>query len=368
MKFLEELDSVNIYEAGKPIELVVRDYGIESSKVIKLASNENPNGTPPSVIDKLKSEAKNAFRYPDDSMYELKSKLSQKFSLKDSNIIIGAGSDQIIEMIIRSKCRRDSKILTSKTTFAMYSIYASTVGAKVVKTKSHEHIFEEFKEEMEREFFDIIFLCLPNNPLGECMDRDDVYKILELASKETLVVLDGAYQEYAKRKDSKKSLNPNEIVERFDNAIYLGTFSKAYGLGGLRVGYGFSNEEIIRTLTKLRSPFNITTLSLCAAIEAMSCDEFVDSSIDSSYLEMKRYESFAKEHSIEHIESYTNFITYLFDDIDSSDFSQWLLERGVIIRNLKSYGLNGVRITIGKSLENSIFFDKAREYLAQRGR
>ncbi len=363
MRFVPAIKDIKTYEAGKPIELVVRDYGVDPKDVIKLASNENPYGTPQPVVEALKGSAHNAFRYPDDSMFELKSSLGAKFGVGEKNIIIGSGSDQVIEIAIRAKCGVSSKILTSKTTFAMYEIYAKHVGAEVVKTASSEHKIEEFKEAIKKDKFDIIFLCLPNNPLGECLDRDDVYSFLEEVDEDTLVVVDGAYQEYAKRKDSKKSIDPKDLIERFKNTIYLGTFSKAYGLGGMRVGYGIGREEIIEVFYKLRAPFNITTLSLVAASVALKCEEFVDFSVARCFEEMERYEKFANDLGFEFIESYTNFITYKFDNIDSSDFAQWLLQRGVIVRNLASYGVNGIRVTIGKSGENDSFFKKAKEYL-----
>ncbi|MCT7579581.1 aminotransferase class I/II-fold pyridoxal phosphate-dependent enzyme, partial [Aliarcobacter butzleri] len=136
MRFNEVLKDVSTYEAGKPIELVVREYGIDSKDVIKLASNENPYGTSPKVIAKIQELAKNMCLYPDDSMYELKDALAKKYNLESSNIIIGSGSDQIIEFCIHAKCKKDSKMIMAKTTFAMYEIYGKHVGAEIIKTNS----------------------------------------------------------------------------------------------------------------------------------------------------------------------------------------------------------------------------------------
>ncbi len=366
MKFNSKLDNLVVYEAGKPIELVVREYGIAPENVIKLASNENPYGTPPRVIEAIKNIAQNAFRYPDDSMFELKEALAKKYGVATNELIIGAGSDQVIEFCVHAKCDESSKILMAKTTFAMYEIYGKQTGAKIIKTPSDEHKLDEFKELYAKEKPDLVFICVPNNPLGECLSRDEVYSFLDMVSPDTLVVIDGAYQEYAKVKDSSKAIEPIELIAKYPNAIYLGTFSKAYGLGGMRVGYGIARHEIIAPLFKLRPPFNITTLSLRAAIEALNEQEFVDFAIDDCFKEMKRYEEFASAQGFSFIPSYTNFITYLFDGVDSSEASQYLLERGVIVRNLKSYGVNGIRITIGKKDENSRFFSELGEFLSKK--
>ncbi len=367
MKFNKILENVTTYEAGKPIELVVREYGINPSDVIKLASNENPYGTSPKVVKKIEELSKNMFMYPDDSMYELKEGLANKFGLDSSNVIIGAGSDQILEFCVHAKCDSSSKILTSGITFAMYEIYAKQVGAKVLKTTDDEHNLEQFSKLYKEQGADVIFLCLPNNPLGECLNKDEVYKFLEMVNKDTLVVIDGAYQEYAKYKDEKKEIVPKDLIEKFPNTIYLGTFSKAYALGGMRVGYGLAKENIIKTLYKLRSPFNITTLSLAAAIETLKDETFVDECIAKNFEEMKRYEDYAKQKGFEYIPSYTNFITLKFgENFVSKEISQSLLEKGVIVRDLTVYGLNAIRITIGTKAQNTKVFEVLDKVLEKK--
>jgi len=364
MNFNKVLDNVSIYEAGKPIELVVREYGINPKDIIKLASNENPYGTSPKVTKKIQEIAGNMFVYPDDSMYELKDALSNKFEVKPSNVIVGSGSDQILEFCVHAKCDKDSKVLMSKTTFAMYEIYAKQTGSSVIKTVDDEHNLEQFSAMYKEHGADIIFLCLPNNPLGECLDKDDVYAFLETIDKDTLVVVDGAYQEYASFKDEKKRINPKDLINTFPNCIYLGTFSKAYALGGMRVGYGIAQEDIIKTLYKLRAPFNITTLTLAAAIEALKDEEFVDKCIALNFEEMNRYEEYAEQKGFDYIDSYTNFITLKFGDLFSSkEVAQNLLELGVIVRDLTGYGVNAIRITIGSKEQNTKVFEILDEVL-----
>lgn len=365
MKFNKVLDKCKIYEAGKPIELVVREYGVDEKDIVKLASNENPYGTSPKVIKKIQELSQNMFMYPDDSMYELKEALSSKFDVQSENIIIGCGSDQVIDFIVKAKCDENSKILMSKTTFAMYEIYGRQTGAQIIKTAADEHNLAQFEELYKEQGADIIFLCLPNNPLGECLDKDEVYEFLSKINKDTLVVIDGAYQEYASFKDSKKEIKPANLIEKFPNTIYLGTFSKAYALGGMRTGYGIAQASIIKTMYKLRPPFNITTLSLAAAIEALKDEEFVTKSIKLNFEEMKRYEEYARNKGFSYIDSYTNFITLKFDNkYISSEVAQHLLEKGIIVRDLTGYGLNAIRITIGSKTQNTRVFNVLDQVLA----
>jgi len=364
MKFNEALKDIKTYEAGKPIELVVREFGIDPKNVVKLASNENPKGCSKNVAKAIAENAHKAYLYPDDSMFELKEALSQKFSVRDDNIIIGAGSDQVLEFISRALLTDKDSVLMSQVTFAMYEIYAKQMGATIVRTPSYEHKVDEFITAYHEHKPKIVYLCTPNNPTGDATKREDVLEIIRAIDEDTLVVVDGAYMEYAAAKDEDYRLEPKDIME-FSNVIYLGTFSKAYGLGGMRVGYGVANVELISELYKMRPPFNITILSLLGAIEACKDETFVEESIALHTQEIGRYETFAKEQGFSYIESYTNFITYLFDDnINSTIVADELLKQGVIIRNLASYKMNAVRITIGTKEQNDRLFEVLRSILS----
>jgi histidinol-phosphate aminotransferase len=363
MKFNKVLQDIQTYEAGKPIELVVREHGIAAEDVVKLASNENPIGTNPAIAKVIRSNADIAHLYPDDSMFELKAALGRKFGVDDNNIIIGAGSDQVIEFISRAVLDEESSVLMSAVTFAMYEIYAKQMGATIYRTASYEHRYEEFMEAYRMHRPKIIYLCTPNNPTGDATSKEEVLKIIDAVGDDTLVVVDGAYMEYAAAKDEKYAITPNDLL-KYDNVVYLGTFSKAHGLGGMRVGYGVAQAGLIKELYKMRPPFNITTLSLLVAIEACKDNSFVEESIALHQEQIKRYETFAKENGFEYIDSYTNFITYLFDEtMDSSKIADALLKRGVIIRNLASYGMNAIRITIGTERQNDVFFKHFSEVL-----
>ncbi|SFV60774.1 Biosynthetic Aromatic amino acid aminotransferase beta @ Histidinol-phosphate aminotransferase [hydrothermal vent metagenome] len=364
MQFNDTLQNIKTYEAGKPIELVVREFGIEPEAIVKLASNENPYGVSPKVQEAVAKNLQNMYLYPDDSMFELKEALGAHFDVESQNIIIGSGSDQIIEFAIHAKANRDNAILINSVTFAMYEIYAKHVGTKIIRTSSREHNLDEFYTLYKEHKPAMIFLCTPNNPTGDAINKDALLAFLRKIDKETLVVVDGAYMEYAAYKDASKSITPKELCEEFENVLYLGTFSKAYALGGMRIGYGIASKQIIEALYKLRPPFNVTTLSLVAAKSALEDREFVQMSIAKNFQQMQRYEEFAKKKEIETIPSYTNFITLLLkDDQNSSEISNNLLKKGIIVRDLSSYNLNAIRVTVGTEKQNDRLFEELKKLI-----
>jgi len=358
MKFNSTLESIKSYEAGKPIELVVREYGINKEDIVKLASNENPFGCSPKVKDAVRGIIDNMSLYPDDSMVKLKTALAKKYEIAANELIIGAGSDQVIEFAIHAKAHNGASILMNSVTFAMYEIYSKQVGAKIIRTASREHNMEEFYALYQEHNPSIIFLCTPNNPTGDAIDAEAMLAFIEKIDSDTLVIVDGAYMEYARFKDPSKAVEPRDLIAKFGNVLFLGTFSKAYGLGGMRVGYGIAQASIIEALYKVRPPFNITTLSLEAASIALEDEVFVQECITDNFEQMKRYEAFAQSKKIAIIDSYTNFVTLsLPESKNSSKIAQELLKKGMIIRDLSSYGLNAIRVTIGTSIQNDRFFE-----------
>jgi len=358
MKFNSALESIKTYEAGKPIELVVREYGIDKDSIVKLASNENPFGCSPKVKEAIHAIVDNMSLYPDDSMVKLKTALSSKYAIQNNELIIGAGSDQVIEFAIHAKAHAGSKVLMNSVTFAMYEIYAKQVGAEIIRTASREHKMDEFYALYCEHKPSIVFLCTPNNPTGDGLLAEEMLSFIEKVDSDTLVVVDGAYMEYARFKNPSFAVEPRDLVEKFDNVLFLGTFSKAYGLGGMRVGYGIAQAPIIEALYKVRPPFNITTLSLEAASVALEDEAFVQECIADNFKEMARYEDFARSKGIDVIESYTNFVTLLLpEEKNSSKIAQELLKKGMIVRDLSSYGLNAIRVTVGTTVQNNRFFE-----------
>lgn len=365
--FKPHLSALKSYESGKPIELVVREFGIKPSEIIKLASNENPLGAPKAARKAIKKEAKNAFRYPDDSMFELKSALAEKFGVGAENLIITHGSDQAIELVVNAIATSAAKVLMSAATFAMYEIYARQHEARILRTKSAIHEAGEFIAEIRTQRPEIVFLCVPNNPLGDCLKNSEVCEILEVAAREspeTFVVLDCAYGEFAAFKGEKYRITPSDIVAKYKNCIYLGTFSKLYGLGGLRVGYGIADSSVISLLSKLRAPFNVANISLKAAAAALKDESFVEKTLKNNAKQMRVFENFAEENGLDFIESFTNFITILLPShLDSSLLCDFLLKNGVIIRDLKGYGFNAIRVTVGLDWQNRAVLKLIKKFL-----
>lgn len=358
MGFREYLSLVRTYNANSHI----KDYG--DSSVINLSGNENVFGVSKKVIKSIHKSSMNVNLYPDMNFTNLRESLANKYDVEIDNIIVGNGSDEIISMIIRAVCSKGSIILTSPITFAMYEVYASLSEAKILHTKSNICNVDEFIESANENKVDIIFLCLPNNPLGDCLDRDDVHRLLDVISNDTFVVLDCAYNEFASYKDSGKYISPKYITENHDNAFYLGTFSKLYGLGGLRVGYGISNKDNIKYIGKLRPPYNITSISENAAVAVLNDGKFVNKTLKNNSLELLRYEEFASSYNIQYIDSYANFITFIFDDtIDSTKLCNFLSKRSIFIRNLAPYQLNAVRITVGTKHQNIEVIKSIKKYL-----
>ncbi|RDU66981.1 histidinol-phosphate transaminase [Helicobacter didelphidarum] len=358
MKFHQYIHDLPTYEVGKPLELVMREYGIQPDRIIKLGSNENPLGVSPSAKQVLMESASLASIYPDDSYHELKNSLSDLYGIQPSNIIIGSGSDQIIEFCVHAICDNTTKILMAKTTFAMYEIYAKHFGAKVIRTKDFLHNLDSMLSLYKKHKPSMIFLCTPNNPLGEALPKKEVMDFITQIDKECCIVLDCAYMEYCRYKNEEYAIYPKDIIN-FPNVIYLGTFSKIYGLGGMRIGYGIAHEKTISMLHKLRPPFNITTLSLKAATASLKDKDFLEQTLANNFTEMQRYISFAKQKSLQILESYANFITFLLHNkLNSTKIGILLLQEGIVVRNLESYGLNALRITIGTPEQNQIVLEK----------
>ncbi|TGM61942.1 histidinol-phosphate transaminase [Leptospira adleri] len=363
VQFQPILNSLKSYEAGKPIELVVREYGIDPKDVIKLGSNENPFGCSDEVIRAVQNFAPKMSYYPDDSYLDLKEALAQKFDVTPDRIIPGNGSDQVLDFACRCVLTQGDSVLINRITFAMYRIYALQCGAKVHSTETVPHDLDAFLDLAKVVKPKILFLCTPSNPVGDALSKSEVYEFLRKLSPDTLVVIDAAYMEFGKRKDPDKFIPAKEVTDLFPNVFYTGTFSKVYGLGGMRIGYGIGNKELIDNIYKMRPPFSVTNLSALAATEALKNEDHVENYLKSNLEELRRYEKFAADESIEFIDSYANFITFFArkHGRTATTIAQSLLKKGIILRDLKSYELNAIRITIGRPEQNDRVLESLKE-------
>jgi histidinol-phosphate aminotransferase len=347
----ENILKLTPYRAGKPIDEVRRELKLE--KIIKLASNENPLGPAPKAARAIKKSLGNISRYPDGNCFYLKRKLAKKLNIRSSNIIFGNGSNEIIEMIIKTFLNEGEEVIVSKPDFLIFKLTTLQENGVPVEVdlKKFYCDLEAIKNAITAKT-KVIFIANPNNPVGTYLKEENLRKFIEQIPDNIILALDEAYYEFAKSHedypDSLKFLNKKNI-------IIMRTFSKAFGLAGLRLGYGLAQEEIINYLNKSRQPFNINYLAQVAGESALENEDFLDKTIK-TVNEGKRY--LYKELDklgLRYIPSATNFI--LIDTgTDSKIIFREMLKRSVIVRDMKAYNLDTwIRVTVGTKKENKKF-------------
>jgi len=350
------------YIPGKTVEQVALENGLQKSEIVKLASNENPYGAPKEVIEEVKNNANNICFYPDGSSRKLKEKIADKFQVDAKNIVIGNGSSEIIENVCVAFMEKDSEALISEYGFGLYkkAVLASNHKFKQVKADGLSHSLDNFLNEID-EFTKVIFIANPNNPTGTVVDFESLKSFIKQVPENILIVVDEAYIEYSGFGDS----NCLEILKENGNKnlLVLRTFSKVYGLAGLRVGYGFADEEIVNALDKVRSPSNITILSSLACEKALSCDYFVEKSVNLNNKEKDFLYERLKDLKVNAFDSYGNFI--LIDVFkNGSEVVKKMESLGVVVRGMESYGLKThIRVTVGTNEQNKKFISALKEAL-----
>ena len=359
-----QLNRIIEYKPGKSLEELQRELGI--SNAIKLASNENPFGASTKAIEAIKNFLNKIHIYPDSHCVNLREKLSKKLNVNFEEIIIGNGSDEIIELIFKAYIGKHDEILSCFPTFAYYKIAAQqTFGEyKEIPLKNYTFDLKNLLESINKKT-KIIIICNPNNPTGTYVSNEELYKFLDKIPEHILVIIDEAYFEFF---DKDKVVNGIKFIKKFPNKniIILRTFSKIYGLAALRVGYGISKKEIISNLNKVRQPFNVNGVAQIAAFSALDDEDFLLKTYNNNLKCKKILYEFFQKHQIFYLPSQTNFI--FFDPkIDNEKFFNEMLKRGVIIRSLRSFGYQtALRVSIGTEEEISIFlenFEKLYYYL-----
>ena len=348
------------YIAGKTIESVKERYGL--SDIIKLASNENPLGPSKKSLIAVSNSLNKSNRYPDSSGYELRNVLSMKFKLSVDNVIIGNGSEGIMSTIMRTFLRDGDEIIGTENSFIGFRVLANASGKKINWIPMAEYHYDlQIIAESINSKTKIIYLANPDNPTGTYFNINEFDAFMKKVPDRVLIILDEAYFEYAQfTKDY-----PDSMFYRYDNVITLRTFSKIYGLAGLRVGYGFAHSELIKNLMKVKLPFEPSILAQIAGIAAINDEEHINDSLKINRIGYKFFKNEFDNLNINYIQSITNFITLIFEnDKISRECSQFLLEEGVIVRNLSSFGLpKCIRVTIGTPHENMIFIDKIKKFI-----
>lgn len=352
------------YQPGKPIEEVRREFGLR--EVIKIASNENPLGPSPKAVSAIKKAVSKINRYPEGSCFYLRQALSQKLKLKPGNLIFGNGSDEIIDIIIKAYSNPGDAILTSEITFLEYKIIALQNGRLVTTApmKDFRYDLAAIKAGITPKTR-IIFIANPNNPTGTYLNRQEVENFLSGLPEDILVVFDEAYLEFVEKKDFPRAL---EYALNRKNVVVLRTFSKIYGLAGLRIGYGIADQECVAYLERCRQPFNVNMLAQEAAVAALGDREFVNWT-RKLVGQGKRYlEQELQRLGLEFISSQANFILIDLKE-DGLKVSKELLKKGVIVRDMRQYGLNNfIRVTMGLKKENEKFIKELKKIMLAGGK
>jgi len=350
----EHIKNLSPYIPGKSISRVKQDLGLKY--VIKLASNENPSGPSPLALDAVKNALSDYNRYPDSAAFDLRKMLATRFNVKVENVILGAGSEGIMSTIMRTFLRKRDEIIAVKNSFIGFRVLANASGFKTswIAMDNYHYNLESMAKAINNHT-KIIYLANPDNPTGTYFNVKKFDAFMSQVPNRVLVLLDEAYFEYA-----KDVLDyPDSMHYRYDNVITLRTFSKAYGLAGFRIGYGFAHEDIINNLMKVKLPFEPSTPAQIAAIAALNDQNYLQSSLKLNKDGIAGMKKLFEEYELDYIPTVANFLTLVFKNEKSAkSFCKSMLQRGVILRYLSGFGLpECVRVTTGTQEENTIFFD-----------
>jgi len=353
------------YQTGKPIEELTREYGV--SDVVKLASNENPMGCSPRVTLAVTEQLGQLSRYPDGNGYYLKQALADFNDVNANQITLGNGSDDLLDILARSFVGADDAIVYSQYAFVVYPMLAKMQGATGIEVPAQR--FGHNLKAMSQAVQDnpntkIVFIANPNNPTGTQLEQKELYQLVASVPSSVLVVLDEAYIEYSPESNNRA------LLDEFDNVIIVRTFSKAYGLAGLRVGYALSSVAVADLLNRIRQPFNVSRVGLAAAAAALADQDFIEKTRLINDEQMHWLEKQFDALGLGFVKSHANFIMVEvqveMEDITAASIHQALLEQGVIVRPLDAYGLpNWLRITVGVAEDNLRLIDTLRSILTE---
>lgn len=339
------------YQAGKPIEELERELGI--SDIVKLASNENPLGISPLVKAALQETLAGLARYPDANGFYLKSKLAKKFAVDPAQITLGNGSNDVLELLARTFVNDQHEVIFAQHAFVVYPLVTQAIGATgvAVPAKDYGHDLPAMLAAITPKTR-MIFIANPNNPTGTFLTSEAQHDFIRQVPSNVLVVLDEAYYEYVPEAERAPSL---EWIASFPNLVVSRTFSKAYGLAGLRAGYMVSHPEVADLMNRARQPFNMNSLSLKAAEVALNDDDYLHKSIAVNAAGMQQLVSFCEQQGLNYIPSYGNFLTIEVGE-KAGELYQQLLSEGVIVRPVAGYELpHHLRVSIGLPEENETF-------------
>lgn len=350
------------YQPGKPISELARELNLDPDSIIKLASNENPLGVSPLAMAAMQGALADIARYPDGNGFELKQALVRRFGVALPQIVLGNGSNDVLDLAARAFLAPGLEAIYSQHAFAVYPLATQSIGATGVEVpaKNFGHDLDAMLKAVT-EKTRLIFIANPNNPTGTLLRSADLRRFLQALPAHIAVVLDEAYNEYLPEELKTDSIG---WLGHFPNLIVSRTFSKAYGLAGLRVGYALAHERVADLMNRVRQPFNVNSLSLVAAAAALDDHAFVQRGYELNAVGMKRITEGFAALGISYIPSYGNFVS--FKVADANSVFQRLLKRGVIVRPVAGYGMPGyLRVSTGLESENERFLDALKAALAE---
>jgi histidinol-phosphate aminotransferase len=354
------LAELPVYQPGRPIEEVAREQGLPVKDVIKLASNENPLGPSPAAVAAIQQAVLNLHLYPDGNAFYLKQRLAERLGVETSNLILGNGSNEIIEFIGHALMRPGAEVIVSQYCFAVYPIVTKLFGANLI-TVPARHYGHDLNAMLRAVTPNtrVMFIANPNNPTGTLAPRGDVIRLINELPLSVLLVMDEAYLEFL---DDPIDLLPLVRLGFKPNLILMRTFSKIYGLAGLRLGYGIGDPEFIAALEKVRQPFNINSLIQAGALAALYDNEHLRRTRHNNTEGLQYFIREFRHMNLEFIPSHANFI--LVKVGDGQKIFEALQARGIITRPMGGYALpQYIRISIGSPAENARCMTALKEAL-----
>jgi len=354
------IQAIEPYVPGKPLDELEREYGIQDS--VKLASNENPLGPSPKALAAIRKGLATLHRYPDGAGHLLTRKIAGANGIRPANVVIGNGSDDIIALLVRALIQPGDRVIVPRPSFLMYAITATAAGAVVdaVPLKSLAMDFDAMVDRITAHTR-LVFLCNPNNPTGTVVTRKAFERFMARLPDDVVVVVDEAYIEFARNPDCLKTGRPADVKRPL---VTLRTFSKVYGLAGLRVGYGIMPAELAEVLNRVRQPFNVNTMAQAAAAAALDDRVFLNDTVGLVHRGLDDLYAALDNLGLTYVKTEANF--FLIDVGQPADaVFEDMLRQGIIVRSMRAYGFpSHIRINVGLEAENRRFLNALERVLA----